>query len=82
MSKQRCSDVVEARRQLPSLLESAHAGQAVIITRRGKPYAALVPIESLLVARPCPSIVALRGSGRGLWGKDGAAGVNRMRNEW
>jgi hypothetical protein len=26
--------------------------------------------------------VALRGSGRGLWGKDAAAWVNRMRNEW
>jgi prevent-host-death family protein len=43
MSKRSYSDVEETRQQLPSLLESAHAGQAVIITKRGKPYAALVP---------------------------------------
>jgi hypothetical protein len=33
-------------------------------------------------ARPRPSVVALRGSGAGLWGKDAAAWVDRMRNEW
>jgi len=82
MSKRSYSDVEETRQQLPSLLESAHAGQAVIITKRGKPYAALVPIEALKDTRPRPSVVALRGSGRGLWGKDAAAWVNRMRNEW
>jgi antitoxin (DNA-binding transcriptional repressor) of toxin-antitoxin stability system len=54
----------------------------LIITKCGKPYAALVPIEALKDARPRPSVVALRGSGRGLWGKDAAAWVNRMRNEW
>jgi prevent-host-death family protein len=82
MSKRSCGDVEETRQQLPSLLESAHAAQAVIITKCGKPYAALVPIEALKDARPRPSVVALRGSGRGLWGKDAAAWVNRMRNEW
>ncbi len=82
MSKRRYSGVEETRQQLPSLLEGAHAGQAVIITKRGKPYAALVPIEALPDARPRPSVVALRGSGAGLWGKNAAAWVNRMRNEW
>jgi prevent-host-death family protein len=82
MSKRSYSDVEEARRQFPSLLKGAHAGQAVIITRRGKPYAALVPIQALKDARPRPSVVALRGSGVGLWGKSAAAWVNRMRNEW
>jgi prevent-host-death family protein len=82
VSKRIYSDVEEARQQLPSLLESAHAGQAVIVTKRGKPYAALVPIESLPDARPRPSVVALRGSGRGLWGKGAEAWVDRMRGEW
>jgi prevent-host-death family protein len=82
MSKRSSSGVEETRQQLPSLLESAHAGQDLIITRRGKPYAVLVPIEELLAALPRPSLVALRGSGRGLWDKDVAAGVSRMRNEW
>jgi antitoxin (DNA-binding transcriptional repressor) of toxin-antitoxin stability system len=54
----------------------------VIITKRGKPYAALVPIEALPDASPRPSVVALRGSGAGLWGKSAAAWVDRMRNEW
>jgi len=82
MSKRRYSDVEETSQQLPSLLEVAHAGQAVIITRRGERYAALVPIQALKDARPRPSVVALRGSGVGLWGKSAAAWVNRMRNEW
>ena len=82
MSKRRYSGVEETRQQLPSLLEDAHAGQALIITKRGKPYAALVPLEALPDTRPRPSIVALRGSGRGLWGRDAAAWVSRMRNEW
>ena len=82
MAKRRYSGVEETRQQLPPLLEGAHAGQAVIITKRGKPYAALVPIESLPEARPRPSVVALRGSGVGLWGRSAAAWVDRMRDEW
>ena len=45
MSKRRYSGVEETRQQLPSLLEGAHAGQAVIITKRGKPVAKLVPVD-------------------------------------
>jgi prevent-host-death family protein len=82
MSKRRYSGVEETRQQLPSLLEGAHAGEAVIITKRGKPYAALVPFEALPATMPRPSVVALRGSGAGLWGKDAAAWVDRIRNEW
>ena len=82
MSKRSSSGVEKTRPQQLSLLDRAHAGQAAIITRRGMSYAALVPIEALPDAWPRPSVVALRGSGRGLWGKDAAAEVIRMRNEW
>lgn len=82
MSKRRYSGVEETRQQLPSLLEGAHAGEAVIITKRGKPYAALVPIDALPGTSPRPSVVALRGSGAGLWGDDASAWVDRLRNEW
>jgi prevent-host-death family protein len=82
MSKRRHRGVEETRQQLPSLLEDAHAGNPVIITKRGKPYAAIVPLESLQEAGPRPSLVALRGSGEGLWGDDAAAWVERMRDEW
>ena len=34
----------EARKKLPSLLERAHRGQVTVITKRGVPYAAIVPI--------------------------------------
>jgi antitoxin (DNA-binding transcriptional repressor) of toxin-antitoxin stability system len=82
MSKRSSSGVEKNRQQQLSLPDHAHAGQAVSITRRGMSYAALVPIEALPDAWPRPSVVALRGSGRGLWGKDAAAEVIRMRNEW
>ncbi|MDQ1344500.1 MAG: hypothetical protein QG586_30, partial [Pseudomonadota bacterium] len=54
----------------------------VVITKHGKPYAAIVPLESHPEAGPRPSLRALRGTGAGLWGEDGAAWVERMRDEW
>ena len=47
MSKRRYTGVEETRQQLPSLLDAAHAGDPVIITKHGKPYAAIVPLDSL-----------------------------------
>ena len=52
--------VAEAKTQLSSLLDAVEAGQAVVITRRGKPIAKLVPrcsVRDLL-----PQLAALRGS--------------------
>ena len=40
----------EARNQLPSLLEAAERGRATVITKHGKPVAALVPIEDFKAA--------------------------------
>lgn len=82
MSKRRYTGVEETRQQLPSLLEQARAGEPVVITKHGKPYAALVPLESLPGPAPRPSILGLRGSGAGLWGEDASDWVNRMRDEW
>jgi prevent-host-death family protein len=36
----------EARNQLPDLLDAAKQGRSTIITRHGRPVAALVPIEA------------------------------------
>jgi prevent-host-death family protein len=36
----------EARNQLPDLLEAAERGRSTIITKHGRPVAALVPIEA------------------------------------
>jgi prevent-host-death family protein len=78
----RHAGVEETRQHLPSLLDDAHAGKPVVITKHGKPYAAIVPLEALQHATPRPSLVALRGSGKGLWGDDAAAWVERLRDEW
>ena len=67
MSKRRHTGVEETRQRLPSLLDDAHAGNPVVITKHGKPYAAIVPLDALAEAAPRPSIVGLRGSGAGLW---------------
>lgn len=72
----------EARATLPELLEQAHRGGVTVITKRGRPYAALVPVARLGVrARRLP-LLSLRGSGAGLWGEDARALVDRMRDEW
>ena len=52
--------VAEAKTQLSSLLDAVEAGEAVVITRRGKPIAELVPrctVRDLL-----PQLETLRAS--------------------
>ena len=45
--------VAEAKTQLSSLLDAVEAGQSVVITRRGKPIADLMP--RCMYAICCPS---------------------------
>ncbi|MGH8309808.1 MAG: type II toxin-antitoxin system Phd/YefM family antitoxin, partial [Steroidobacteraceae bacterium] len=54
----------EARNQLPDLLEAAKDGRATIITRRGRPIAALVPLQEYRGANRQQSLLPLEGSGR------------------
>ena len=70
----------DARTQLPELLDKAHQGATSVITKRGKPYAALVPIDQ--VQRAKYSILSLSGTGRGLWGKKSAQALRKLRDEW
>jgi prevent-host-death family protein len=72
----------EARNQLPSLLEAAERGRATIITKRGKPVAALVPIGDFKAGKKQLSLVPLEGTGRGLWGEDSTKTIDEMREEW
>ena len=76
----------QARNQLPSIAAQAHAGQASILTKHGKPYAAVVPIQDMEKARAninqAFGILALRGSGRALWGPDPAKTIAELRDEW
>ena len=70
----------EARTRLPELLQRAHDGGITVITRHGTPYAALVPLDALPVARG--SLLELRNSGAGLWGPDSQATLRELREEW
>ncbi len=76
----------QARAQLPHIASEALAGEASVITRHGKPVAVVVPVEQWKAAqqrrRPNAGVLALRGTGRGLWGKDPAATVAKLRDEW
>jgi prevent-host-death family protein len=72
----------EARNQLPELLEAAERGRSTIITRHGRPVAALVPIEAHGAALRQQPLLAVEGTGRGLWGKSSAQAVRKLRDEW
>lgn len=72
----------EARTVLPELLERASRGEASLITKRGKPYAAIVSVEQAQAADSGARLLSLAGSGRGLWGRSAASSVARMRDEW
>jgi len=72
----------DARNQLPELLEAAEKGNSTIISKYGRPVAALVPIEEYGSGSPQRSLLPLRGSGQKLWGKDCVRAFRRLRDEW
>jgi prevent-host-death family protein len=71
----------EARNRLPELLAAAEQGQSTIITRHGRPIAALVPIAALAAAGGQQPLTPLAGSERPV-GKDSARTLRRLRAEW
>lgn len=71
----------QARIQLPAIVADAHAGHASIITRHGKPYAAIVPVQDFQksqAASDASGLLALRG----LWGADVGQTIAELRDEW
>ena len=72
----------EARNQLPELLEAAERGRSTVITRHGKPVAAVVPVEAYEAAITQQPLTPVEGSGRGLWGKNSARTLRKLRDEW
>ena len=77
----------EARKSLPGLLDRAERGTSTVISRHGRPVAAIVPIalyEAILRAQPPQqrSLLSLGGSGVGLWGEESANTIREMRDEW
>ena len=82
MSTTRRKGAEEARNQLPELLEAAEKGQPTIITKRGRPDAALIPIDSLQKGIRQQPLLPVAGSGRGLWGKSSSRTLSKLRDEW
>ncbi|ALK89110.1 type II toxin-antitoxin system Phd/YefM family antitoxin [Limnohabitans sp. 63ED37-2] len=76
----------QARAQLPLIASEAVAGYSSVITRHGKPVAVVVPVEQWREeqARSLKQVgvLALRGSGRGLWSECAATAVAQLRDEW
>lgn len=70
------------RRRLPELVAAAHEGKTTLITRHGRPYAAIVPVEKASERRLPTAILALRGCAAGLWGEEPARLVEELRGEW
>ena len=81
MSPRNRLGVEDARSQLPQLLSQAAAGKPTVITRHGKPVAALVPLDTYGGAGRQQSLLALAGTGRGLWGSS-ARTIRKLRTEW
>jgi prevent-host-death family protein len=72
----------EARAKLPELLDAAESGKTTIITRHGRPVAALVPIEVVRATHVQKSLLPLEGTGRGLWGKNSRRTIRALKDEW
>jgi len=76
----------QARIQLPNIVSNAHAGVRCIITKHGKPYAAIVPLQDIQKSHTdadlASGILALRGTGQGLWGDHVGQAVSKLRDEW
>lgn len=81
MAKAREKGAEEARNQLPQLIEDAAGGRATVITRRGRPVAALVPLKAYHASKQ-RSLLDLEGSGRGLWGRNSSETLTKLRDEW
>ena len=76
----RIAGVDEARRKLPEILKAAYQkGAVTIVTNRGVPYAAVVPVSQAV--QQASKLTELRGSGKGCYG-DAASFVETLRDEW
>ena len=53
-----------------------------VITRHGRPVAALVPISAYGAAVRQRPLLPLKGSGRGLWGGNSTETIREMGDEW
>jgi antitoxin (DNA-binding transcriptional repressor) of toxin-antitoxin stability system len=72
----------QGRNTLPELASRAHSGEPSLLTRHGKPYAAIVSPDVLMRSRPRTRFLSLRGTGKGLWGASPSQAIADARSEW
>jgi len=76
----------QARSKLPLIASEAVAGYSTVITRHGKPVAVVVPVaqwrDQQARSLKQAGVLALRGSGCGLWPQGAAPSVSQLREEW
>lgn len=72
----------QARNELLCLIEAAEGGRATIITRRGRPVVALVPLDAYRTHHRQRSLLPLEGSGQGQWGEHSSRVLGKLRDEW
>ncbi|MBL8198909.1 MAG: type II toxin-antitoxin system Phd/YefM family antitoxin [Chromatiales bacterium] len=82
MSKLQHRGSEDARRELPALIADAEGGTTTIISRHGKPVAALVPLSAWEARGRQQSLLPLEGSGRRMWGRDSRVTLRKLRDEW
>ena len=82
MSRPGSKEAEEARNQLPDLLDAAQRGRSTIITKHGRPIAALIPVDELVDRSAQQSLLPWKGTGRGLWGKSSPRALRALRDEW
>jgi len=73
--------VEDARKNLPVLLEQAHRGRTIVITKHGKPFATIAGVDHSPQKKGI-SLTRLRGTGKGQWGHSSTQWVKRLREEW
>jgi prevent-host-death family protein len=72
----------EARNQLPELLTAAENGRSTVITKHGRPVAAIVPMTDFTGGARQQPLLSVKGTGRGLWGEDSNRTLRDLRDEW
>lgn len=82
MTRTRRKGAEEARNQLPDLLIAAENGRSTVITKHGRPVAALVPMADFTDNHRQQPLLSLKGSGRGLWGDNSGRTLRDLRDEW
>ena len=77
--------IEQGRNTLPQLALRAFGGEPCVLTKHGKPYAAIVPLEMVQRAQSVKAEkagwLALRGTGKGLWGAQPAQMIAELRDE-